>query len=160
MNEGFGRLSHCLHGGESWIFYQTVPRPPWFPKSKVYGHTWNIYKFASYLWFKKSHNNREAVLNRSTSYSAVYNCNWNFSQTEGGCIKWHDERFSFDSPSNFKPEKRQTSHNSFYITLGNIHLSSETIKTKIKQAFIKTNTQVSLIEQVFFFGVAKAGSGN
>jgi len=37
MNEGFGELSHCLHRAESWIFYQTVPRPPWFPKSKVYG---------------------------------------------------------------------------------------------------------------------------
>jgi len=67
-NEGFGWLSHCLHGGESWIFYQTVPRPPWFSKSKLYGHTWNIYNFASYLWFKKSQYNREAVLNRSTSY--------------------------------------------------------------------------------------------
>jgi len=56
------------YGAESWIFYQTVTRPPWFSKSKLYGHTWNIYNFASYLWFKKSQYNREAVLNRSTSY--------------------------------------------------------------------------------------------
>ena len=116
MNERFGRWSHFLHGGESWIFYKTVPRPLWFPKSKVYGHTWNVYTFASYLWLKNSHNNREAVLNRSTSYSAMCNCNWNFSQTEEGCIKWHDKRFSFDSPPicSWKPESRQTSHNSFW----------------------------------------------
>jgi len=106
--------------------------------------------------FKKSDNNREAV-NRSTSYSAVYNRNWNFSQTERGCIKWHDERFSFDSPSNCKPENGQTLHNSFLHNPREIHLSSETIKTKIKEAFIKTNTPLWLNK--FFFGVAKAGSG-
>ena len=89
-------------------------------RPKVYGHSWNIYNFASYLWVQKLHNKREAVLNQSTSYSAVYNCNWNFSQTEGGCIKWHDKRFSFDSPLiwSWKPESRQTSHNSFWYKPG------------------------------------------
>ena len=97
---------------------QWLQRRPenWILLSNSTKNSWNIYKFASYLWFKKSHNNREAVLNRSTSYSTVYNCNWNFSQTEGGCIKWHDKRFSFDSPPicSWKPESRQTSHNSFW----------------------------------------------
>ena len=129
MNEGFGWWSHFLHGGESWIFYQTVPRPLWFSKSKLYGHTWNIYNFASYLWFKKSQNNREAVLNRSTSYSAVYNCDWNFSQTEGECIKWHDKRFPlvhFPSPvGSLEVDKLHTTV--FDISPREIHLSGETI---------------------------------
>ena len=79
-----------------------------------------------YVWFKKSHNNREAFLNPSTSYPAVYNCDWNFAQAEGGCIQWNDQWFSLNSPPiwSWKPERRQTSHNSFwYKPPGNTSLS-------------------------------------
>ena len=33
----------------------------WILLSNSTKNSWNIYKFASYLWFKKSHNNREAI---------------------------------------------------------------------------------------------------
>ena len=81
----------------------------WFSRSNVYWHNQNIYTFASLCDWRS--------------------CKSNFSHTEVGYIIWHNGPFSFDSHSvcSWKPESRQTLHNSFLYKPREIHLSSETV---------------------------------
>ena len=128
-----------LYGGESWIFYQTVTRPPWFSKSKLYGHTWNIYNFASYLWFKKSQYNREAVLNRSTSYPP--------------CIT------AIETSHKQKEDVYNGTTNDF----PSIHLPSAVGSLKVDNlhtTVFDISPRKYISQVFFFFGVAKAASGN
>ena len=86
----------------------------WILLSNSTKNSWNIYKFASHLWFKKSHNNREAMYLKVFSIE-VPPC-ITAIVTSHKQIKWHDKWFSFDSLpiSGWKPEIRQTSHKFFW----------------------------------------------